>query len=81
MKRILTGFNGLIFRNKIRAVSRASNDKVSFDTGVNVAGVFCRLMKVFYYVLRSFRNTVDMSNNLSQDEARRFVGPHLGPTI
>ena len=27
----------------------------------------------------SFRNTIRMSNNLDPDQARRFVGPDLGP--
>ena len=28
---------------------------------------------------KSFRNTIGVSNGLDPDEARRFVGPELGP--
>ena len=33
----------------------------------------------FFFSKKSFRNTIRVSNNLVPDEARRFVGPDLGP--
>ena len=43
--------------------------------------LFCRLLKFFkmIFLKNSFRNTTRMSNSLDPDQARRFVGPDLGP--
>ena len=33
----------------------------------------------FFFSKESFRNTIRVSNRLDPDQARRFVGPDLGP--
>ena len=38
---------------------------------------FCRLKIIFK--TNRFRNTIRVSNSLDPDQARRFVGPDLGP--
>ena len=43
---------------------------------------FCRLLFFFSKITFrkfAFRNTIRMSNNLDPDQARRIVGPDLGP--
>ena len=35
---------------------------------------------VFICIQRKFRNIIRVSNRLDPDQARRFVGPDLGPT-
>ena len=43
--------------------------------------LFCRLL-IFFKInfwKNSFRNTIRMSNSLDPDQARRIVGPDLGP--
>ena len=45
---------------------------------------FC-LMLIFFpkpiFSNNSFRNIISVSNNLDPDQARRFVGPVLGPNF
>ena len=33
----------------------------------------------YFFRKKSFRNTIRVSNSLDPDQARRFVGPDLGP--
>ena len=37
----------------------------------------CRLLMFFF--LNSFKKTIGIFNSLDPDQARRFVGPDLGP--
>ena len=43
--------------------------------------MFCRLLFFFKstFSKNSFRNTIRVSNSLDPGQARRFVGPGLGP--
>ena len=49
--------------------------------------LFCRLLIFFsksifldfFWKKKSVRNTIRVSNSLDPDQARRFVGPDLGP--
>ena len=43
---------------------------------------FCRLLIFFFKIIffeKYFRNTIRVSNSLDPDQARRSVGPDLGP--
>ena len=44
--------------------------------------LFCRLLifsKSFLLLKKSLRNTIRMPNSLDPDQARRLVGPDMGP--
>ena len=41
--------------------------------------VVCCFFFFFFFCKNSFINTIIMSNSLDPDQARRFVGPDLGP--
>ena len=41
---------------------------------------FLNLFFFFKKKKKSFRNTIRVSNSLELDQARRFVGPDLGPS-
>ena len=41
--------------------------------------VVCWFFSKLFFWKKSFRNTIRMSNSMDPDQARRFVGPDLGP--
>ena len=47
---------------------------------VVVCFVICKFVLASICFQRKFRNTIRVSNRLDPDQARRFVGPDLGPT-
>ena len=56
---------------------------IQFHCMLGNCHAFLSSAEVFFFKInslkKSFRNTIRMSNSLDPDQARRFVGPDLGP--